>query len=48
MKVDLRQLPKARLDFIAPMLARPVTELPSADHWFVKSISREKAQNAQK
>jgi bifunctional non-homologous end joining protein LigD len=33
MSVDLRKLPKARLDFIAPMLARPVAELPSADHW---------------
>ncbi len=33
MKIDLRQLPKARLDFIAPMLARPVNELPSGKGW---------------
>ena len=33
MKIDLRQLPKARLDFIAPMLARPVNELPSGNGW---------------
>jgi ATP-dependent DNA ligase len=31
MKVDLRQLPAARLDFIKPMLARPSD--PGAD-WF--------------
>jgi len=33
MKLDLRQLPKARLDFIVPMLARPVNELPSGNGW---------------
>lgn len=33
MKIDLRQLPKARLDFISPMLARPVNELPSGNGW---------------
>src|SRR5829696_1824587 len=33
MKIDLRRLPKARLDFITPMLARPVNELPSGNGW---------------
>jgi DNA ligase D-like protein (predicted ligase) len=33
MKLDLRELPDARLDFIAPMLARPVSELPSGAAW---------------
>lgn len=33
MKVDLRQLPAARLDFIKPMLARPVDRLPSGSDW---------------
>jgi DNA polymerase LigD, ligase domain len=33
MKVDLRQLPQARLDFIKPMLARPVDRLPSGADW---------------
>ena len=33
MKVDLRQLPPARLDFIKPMLARPVDRLPSGADW---------------
>jgi DNA ligase D-like protein (predicted ligase) len=33
MKIDLRQLPKARMDFVAPMLARPVSELPSGAGW---------------
>jgi DNA ligase D-like protein (predicted ligase) len=33
MSVDLRQLPKAPLDFIEPMLARLVTELPSGANW---------------
>src|SRR5215216_1018285 len=33
MKLDLQQLPKARLDFIVPMLARPVNELPSGTGW---------------
>ena len=33
MKVDLRQLPTARLDFIKPMLARPSERLPSGADW---------------
>jgi DNA ligase D-like protein (predicted ligase) len=33
MKIDLKQLPRARLDFITPMLARPVAELPSGPDW---------------
>ena len=33
MKIDLEQLPKARLDFMTPMLARPVNELPSGPGW---------------
>ncbi len=33
MKIDLTQLPKARLDFIKPMLAKSVDELPSGKHW---------------
>jgi bifunctional non-homologous end joining protein LigD len=33
MSVDLRQLPKARMDFIKPMLAKPVTALPSGGDW---------------
>jgi DNA ligase D-like protein (predicted ligase) len=33
MKIDLQTLPPARLDFIAPMLARPVNELPSGAGW---------------
>src|SRR5215211_2466135 len=33
MNIDVRQLPKARLDFIPPMLARPVNELPSGPGW---------------
>jgi DNA ligase D-like protein (predicted ligase) len=33
MSVDLRQLPKARLDFVEPMLARLVTELPAGADW---------------
>jgi len=33
MKIDLQQLPKARLDFIKPMLAKSVDELPSGKHW---------------
>jgi len=33
MKIDLKQLPKARLDFIKPMLAKSVDELPSGKHW---------------
>ena len=33
MKVDLEQLPKARLDFIKPMLAKPVDRLPSGGNW---------------
>jgi len=33
MKIDLQQLPKARLDFMPPMLARPGAELPSGTNW---------------
>ena len=33
MKINLDQLPKARLDFIPPMLARPVNELPTGTGW---------------
>jgi len=33
MKIDLRQLPNARLDFIKPMMARPVDRLPSGADW---------------
>jgi len=33
MSVDLRQLPKARLDFVEPMLARLVSQLPSGAGW---------------
>ena len=33
MKTDLRQLPKARLDFIKPMLAKPVAQLPAGSNW---------------
>ena len=33
MKVDLQQLPKARLDFIKPMLALAVEHLPSGADW---------------
>ncbi|HEX6715749.1 MAG TPA: non-homologous end-joining DNA ligase [Pyrinomonadaceae bacterium] len=33
MKIDLKQLPKARLDFIPPMLARSVDQLPSGADW---------------
>ena len=33
MSVDLRQLPKAQLDFVEPMLARLVAELPSGANW---------------
>lgn len=33
MKVDLRQLPTARMDFVKPMLALPVAKLPSGQHW---------------
>ena len=32
-KIDLRQLPPARLDFVKPMLAKPVTSLPSGANW---------------
>jgi len=31
--VDLKQLPKARLDFVRPMLAKPVKELPAGPNW---------------
>jgi bifunctional non-homologous end joining protein LigD len=33
MKLDLRQLPTARLDFVQPMLARPSDHLPSGAEW---------------
>lgn len=33
MRVDLRELPKARLEFIKPMLAKPVDSLPSGSDW---------------
>lgn len=33
MSVDLRDLPKARLEFIKPMLAKPVESLPSGGDW---------------
>ena len=33
MSVDSLQLPRARLDFIKPMLAKPVENLPSGDGW---------------
>lgn len=33
MKVDLQGLPKARLDFIKPMLAKPIDSLPSGRDW---------------
>jgi len=33
MNIDLEQLPKARLDFVTPMLARPVNELPDGTGW---------------
>ena len=33
MKVDLEHLPKARLDFIKPMLAKPGDRLPSGSNW---------------
>lgn len=33
MKIDLRQLPPARLDFMKPMLARPSDRLPSGAGW---------------
>src|ERR1041384_851209 len=33
MSVDLRELPKAQLDFVEPILARLVTQLPSGADW---------------
>ena len=33
MKIDLRDLPTARLDFIPPLLARLVAQVPSGDDW---------------
>ena len=33
MKVDLQELPTARLDFTPPMLARLVNDLPSGADW---------------
>ena len=34
MKIDLTQLPKARLDFIQPMLAKLTDSLPEQGNWF--------------
>ncbi len=34
MKIDLTQLPKARLDFIQPMLAKLTDSLPAQGNWF--------------
>jgi len=31
--VDLKQLPNARLEFVRPMLAKPVKELPAGPNW---------------
>src|SRR5215207_3206144 len=33
MNVDLKQLPKARLQFVTPMLAKLTDHLPSGEHW---------------
>lgn len=33
MKIDLQQLPPARLDFVQPMLAKPSDRLPSGSNW---------------
>ena len=33
MRIDLRKLPPARLQFVKPMLARPVNSLPSGANW---------------
>jgi bifunctional non-homologous end joining protein LigD len=33
MKPNLRQLSKARLDFIKPMLAKPAAQLPAGSNW---------------
>lgn len=33
MNVDLQQLPKARLEFVKPMLAKPSTRLPTGADW---------------
>jgi bifunctional non-homologous end joining protein LigD len=33
MKIDLGKLPPARLEFVKPMLARPVNSLPSGANW---------------
>lgn len=33
MKIDLKQLPKALVDFVPPMLARPVQQLPAGADW---------------
>jgi DNA ligase D-like protein (predicted ligase) len=34
MKVDLKKLPEARLEFIKPMLAKPTDSLPTQAGWF--------------
>lgn len=31
--IDLRKLPNARMDFVKPMLAKPVNQLPSGRNW---------------
>jgi hypothetical protein len=33
MKIDLNELPKARLDFIQPMLAKLTDSLPVQGNW---------------
>lgn len=33
MNVDLQQLPKARLEFVKPMLAKPSARLPAGGDW---------------
>jgi ATP-dependent DNA ligase len=33
LNIDLQQLPKARLDFVKPMLAKPSARLPTGADW---------------
>jgi Transposase len=33
MRIDLKQLAPARLDFVEPMLAKPADRLPSGSGW---------------
>jgi bifunctional non-homologous end joining protein LigD len=33
MTIDLQSLPKARISFVEPMLAKPVTSLPESNEW---------------